>query len=948
VKLESTAYQIAYNSAGSGSNPQNIILSGSSQNHSGTVYYELISGSTTLQNATSSAKSITFGDFDSMFGTGGSPITYIIKTREGSDTGSVVAQDSITIVGTKAGSSAINVVLSNETHAYVATAAGVVSSTIGGSTDITAYEGNVQLTPVTMLTGAQQYTITKVESTGYVGTLSISGNKFVYEPVSFDSANDAATVTFTVTIRNKENKDVVYTKVQSLSKSKQGAQGSKGDSGLSSKVVKLESNAYQIAYNSIGTEPSTGSITLSGSQQNHSGTVYYEFLTGSVSMKNSTIATHDYAISDFNSTFGSNGTPIVFTLKTREENSSGTVIAQDSISLIGTKEGSSTLNVVLTNETHAYAANPDGSVISIGDGATDIYVYEGSNKLTPVATLTAASQFTVSEVESSGYAGAIGSADTTNKKFTYTPSSFSSSNDTATVTFTITARDKNGKDAAFTRVQTLSKSKQGKSQLLGKGVPGPSSGSPLVSQIEYYSTAATWVTYASQNSINTNSTEAQEDWNEVKNAKIGDRYINTIDGVTYVKTGTNTWAAKTNSIVNAVTPGRIGLGNVANLDLTTVHTNFGSQTPSTIRGGITIDSATGKLIGIGTPDVIVSNSKISAANIAAGVGVNSVDELKNVNVTKSSVGLGNVANLDLTTVHTNFNGKTSTSILGETGITNWSLVKQKGDFPTPVASLGTFNLCDGEQGILFDNMLNSPTTTTATGYKNYKFVLSTHYVDAATQKFYFHVRKISTTLVSSDTLVGYVDSNVANNQLNFTGQHKTKPTNDSLLNKDNVGLIVVSTGVYNNATANQTISINESLPVVELSTKRNQKSVFGIVSDSEDIETINREYRVGNFVSVQEKKSEDDHRLIINSLGEGAIWVTNINGDLENGDYITSCEIPGYGMKQDDDILHSYTVAKITCDCDFDLNSQIYKCEEFEWEGKTYRKAFVGCTYHCG
>ena len=87
---------------------------------------------------------------------------------------------------------------------------------------------------------------------------------------------------------------------------------------------------------------------------------------------------------------------------------------------------------------------------------------------------------------------------------------------------------------------------------------------------------------------------------------------------------------------------------------------------------------------------------------------------------------------------------------------------------------------------------------------------------------------------------------------------------------------------------------------------------------------------------------------MINSLGEGGIWVCNINGNLENGDYITTCEIPGYGMRQDDDLLHNYTVAKITCDCDFDLESAIYICQEFEFEGKIYRRAFVGCTYHCG
>ena len=93
----------------------------------------------------------------------------------------------------------------------------------------------------------------------------------------------------------------------------------------------------------------------------------------------------------------------------------------------------------------------------------------------------------------------------------------------------------------------------------------------------------------------------------------------------------------------------------------------------------------------------------------------------------------------------------------------------------------------------------------------------------------------------------------------------------------------------------------------------------------------------------------DDQKLIINSLGEGAIWVNNFSGSLENGDYITTSPIEGLGMKQDDDLLHNYTVAKITQDCTFDLTaSASYDCVEFQWSGSTYRRAFVGCTYHCG
>ena len=86
---------------------------------------------------------------------------------------------------------------------------------------------------------------------------------------------------------------------------------------------------------------------------------------------------------------------------------------------------------------------------------------------------------------------------------------------------------------------------------------------------------------------------------------------------------------------------------------------------------------------------------------------------------------------------------------------------------------------------------------------------------------------------------------------------------------------------------------------------------------------------------------------MINSVGEGAIWVCNINGSFENGDYITSSSIQGFGMRQESDSEKNYTVAKITCDCEFDVDSLVYKCEEFTINGQTFRKAFVGCIYCC-
>ena len=71
-------------------------------------------------------------------------------------------------------------------------------------------------------------------------------------------------------------------------------------------------------------------------------------------------------------------------------------------------------------------------------------------------------------------------------------------------------------------------------------------------------------------------------------------------------------------------------------------------------------------------------------------------------------------------------------------------------------------------------------------------------------------------------------------------------------------------------------------------------------------------------------------RMIIISIGEVGIFVCNSNGNIENGDCIQSSDYLGSGEKQDDDLLHNYTVGKSTIDCDFQLDSNLYNCFEIE------------------
>lgn len=157
----------------------------------------------------------------------------------------------------------------------------------------------------------------------------------------------------------------------------------------------------------------------------------------------------------------------------------------------------------------------------------------------------------------------------------------------------------------------------------------------------------------------------------------------------------------------------------------------------------------------------------------------------------------------------------------------------------------------------------------------------------------------------------------------FTGQHRN--ILNTSINENYVGLIVKSSGNYINISGALQPTINESLPICSLVNTDNEPSVFGVISDKEDAEN-NRTTGTGSFKSVSKKTYTNEQRLYINSVGEGGIWVCNKNGNLVNGDYITSCTIPGYGAKQtfESGTLKNYTVAKITCDCDFSV-TQIVK-----------------------
>jgi len=146
--------------------------------------------------------------------------------------------------------------------------------------------------------------------------------------------------------------------------------------------------------------------------------------------------------------------------------------------------------------------------------------------------------------------------------------------------------------------------------------------------------------------------------------------------------------------------------------------------------------------------------------------------------------------------------------------------------------------------------------------------------------------------------------------------------------------------------ASNAIHVTEALPYTRITTKDKDPAVFGIVTNN----TNNAYNEDGSWLLDSDPLWGNDlhGRVRVNSIGEGALWVTNINGNISNGDYLCSSAVPGHARKQDEDAAYNYTVAKATMSCQFDVNTSNYRCEPIEFNGSTFLRAYIGVTYHCG
>ena len=391
VELSADKYVITFDSDGN-EDPaaQSITLTATAQNFgSDTVYYEFYKDST-LQGSRSTTNTFTV-DTVAEKPTASTPKTYEVKTFTGSSGGTSLTADSLTLFGIQPGSDgtegqdAVTTFLTNEAHTLPLSSSGVIQSYAGANTQIKVFEGITDST--------SNYTYTE-SSPSYMTVVS-SSNTFT---ITNTTTPHSGSVTITAV-----SESVSLSKIMSVGVSRQGDDGDDGTPGANAKTLSITADSQVFAFVSASaTNPEDNTIELFINQQNLGETITASDVTmvdtdgGSLTVPtfapttllNSTGVISGSLVFGTNTPNGSNKNkfPITISVSKNGLTDSFKVFALDGGA--DGEAGADSVQVILSNESHTLAAQPDGTVISFSGAETDITVFEGITDKTSAYTIS--------------------------------------------------------------------------------------------------------------------------------------------------------------------------------------------------------------------------------------------------------------------------------------------------------------------------------------------------------------------------------------------------------------------------------------------------------------------------------------------------------------------------------------------------------------------------------
>jgi hypothetical protein len=174
------------------------------------------------------------------------------------------------------------------------------------------------------------------------------------------------------------------------------------------------------------------------------------------------------------------------------------------------------------------------------------------------------------------------------------------------------------------------------------------------------------------------------------------------------------------------------------------------------------------------------------------------------------------------------------------------------------------------------------------------------------------------TWVKNGAAVGYVSVSASTVSYGaFTGTHNGKILEDEIIE----GAVVTISKCSMPEGSNQ--------PEYEFkyATTANDSNVLGVVGSTTELD-------------LGEVQPDNNEQYIIFAIGDGGILVTDSEGDISAGDYLTSSSRSGHAVPQDTGAMMNYSIAKSLIDVDW---SGIEVDADLGFKSK-----YVPCTYHCG
>ena len=146
------------------------------------------------------------------------------------------------------------------------------------------------------------------------------------------------------------------------------------------------------------------------------------------------------------------------------------------------------------------------------------------------------------------------------------------------------------------------------------------------------------------------------------------------------------------------------------------------------------------------------------------------------------------------------------------------------------------------------------------------------------------------------------------------------------------GMVVSVTGTTRVREENGDVNLSSTLPTVTLANCPHDPAVFGVLVAEADLP------------SDHWYQPRDGERFAtVNALGEGRVWVTDANGPVVAGDFLTTSTVAGHAQRQDDGILRHYTLGKVIETVDWESVT-----ETVEHGGEMHKRALIAVVYTSG